>query len=82
MAMFKPKQPTDQEVQEILKHTEQNKLGVMTAQPGDRVTVVKGPFEGFSGVVDQVDYDRKVITVSTNIFGRVTPLQFSPTEIH
>jgi transcriptional antiterminator NusG len=42
---------------------------------GDTVKVTSGNFATFSGVVEELDFDRSRVKVSISIFGRATPLE-------
>ena len=42
---------------------------------GDTVKVTSGNFATFSGVVEELDYDKSRVKVSISIFGRATPLE-------
>lgn len=42
---------------------------------GQQVRVTDGPFVNFSGVVDEVNYERNKLHVSVQIFGRETPVE-------
>ena len=44
---------------------------------GEAVKVTEGPFSGFSGVVEEVNNDKKKLTVTVKVFGRSTPLALS-----
>ena len=41
---------------------------------GEAVKVTEGPFSGFSGVVEEVNNEKKKVTVTVKVFGRSTGL--------
>ena len=44
---------------------------------GEAVKVTDGPFNGFSGVIEEVNSDKRKLKVMVKIFGRKTPLELS-----
>lgn len=44
-------------------------------EPGEAVRITEGPFADFSGVVEEVNYDKNRLRVAVLIFGRATPVE-------
>ncbi len=44
---------------------------------GETVKVIDGPFNGFNGVIEEVNEEKRKLQVMVKIFGRKTPLELS-----
>jgi transcriptional antiterminator NusG len=81
----KPQPISDMEVKRVLTQIKEGakpKEVELTFEMGETVKIIDGPFETFSGVVDEVDGMKKKLKISVSIFGRPTPveLEFSKVE--
>ena len=48
---------------------------------GEAVKVTDGPFNGFSGIIEKVDNEKKKVTVTVKVFGRNTGLDLGFTQV-
>ncbi|MBU0695500.1 MAG: transcription termination/antitermination protein NusG [Bacteroidetes bacterium] len=73
------------EVNRILgKVDEMAEQGEMMNVPyyvGENVKVMDGPFNGFSGVIEEINEEKKKLKVMVKIFGRKTPLELNYMQV-
>lgn len=80
----KPMPMRDHEVEAILGRVEENADQPRTLihfEIGEKVAVADGPFEGFDGMVEEVDDDNQRLKVTVSIFGRATPVELEYTQV-
>ena len=80
----KPMPMRDAEVNQILNRVEEGDIAprnLIRFDIGERVKVTDGPFEGFDGMVEEVDEGHNRLKVSVSIFGRSTPVELEFTQV-
>lgn len=80
----KPMPMRDAEVNAILNRVEEGEAAprnLIRFEIGEKVKVTDGPFEGFDGMVEEVDEDHSRLKVSVSIFGRATPVELEFTQV-
>jgi hypothetical protein len=74
--------PSAAEVEKIMDSLKRAaESGPTDLQVGDKVKVIEGPFQNFKGEVDEVSEKGSVLRVMINIFGRMTPVQLTPSQL-
>ena len=79
-----PKSITDAEASRILNQIEHGideSSQSVAFEPGEMIRVIDGPFNDFSGVVEEVDSEKSKVKVAVMIFGRSTPVELDFTQI-
>ncbi|MGO4914240.1 transcription termination/antitermination protein NusG [Pseudogemmobacter sp. W21_MBD1_M6] len=80
----RPMPMRDAEVNAILNRVEEGQDAPRTLihfEVGEKVQVTDGPFEGFDGMVEDVDEGNNRLKVSVSIFGRATPVELEFTQV-
>ena len=80
----KPTPITENEAMNILNRVEDSAdmpKPKITFQPGEVVRVIDGPFNDFSGVVEEADNQKGKVKVAVMIFGRSTPVELDFSQI-
>jgi transcriptional antiterminator NusG len=76
----KPQPISAEEAREILQKTGEIR-GDKTLKPkqsfseGETVRIIEGPFESFSGTIEEVNVEKGKLRVMVGIFGRSTPVE-------
>lgn len=65
-------------VDELLETEEEMKIPFVVGEP---VKVIDGPFNNFSGVIDEINEDKKKLKVMVKIFGRKNLLELSYMQV-
>jgi len=60
---------------------EQGELMNVPYYVGENVKVMDGPFNGFTGVIEEVNEEKKKLKVMVKIFGRRTPLELNYMQV-
>jgi transcriptional antiterminator NusG len=79
-----PQPISDKEADSILHRVEEGTdkpRPKVLFEPGEVVRVVDGPFNDFSGVVENVNYDKSKLRVAVQILGRSTPVELDFTQV-
>ena len=80
----KPMPMRDEEVNQILNRVQEGEAAPRTLirfEVGEQVKVTDGPFEGFTGLVEDVDEDAARLKVMVSIFGRATPVELEFAQV-
>lgn len=84
-AQGKPQPMRDDEVNGMLNRSGDGEKAaprnLIRFDVGEKVNVTDGPFEGFSGMVEEVDEASSRIKVTVSIFGRPTPVELEFTQV-
>jgi len=80
----KPSPISDKEVEKIMSRvqdTHDKPKPKTLFEAGEVIRITDGPFTDFSGVIEEVNYEKSKVKVSVMIFGRATPIDLSFSQI-
>ena len=80
----RPMPMRDAEVNQILNRVQEGEEKpqlLIHFDVGEKVSVNDGPFEGFDGMVEDVDDENQRLKVTVSIFGRETPVELEYTQV-
>lgn len=80
----RPAPITDREADAILQRVEEGAekpRPKVLFEPGEVVRVTDGPFNDFSGVVENVNYEKNKLRVAVQILGRSTPVELDFSQV-
>jgi transcriptional antiterminator NusG len=65
-----------EEVNQIMRRMEAEPPRIkVTFKPGQKVRIIDGPFNDFTGIVGDIDMDKSKVRVMVSFFGRETPVE-------
>lgn len=62
-------------IKDVVSNREEENTAEILFEVGEKVTVMDGPFQSFSGFVEDVDVERARLKLSISIFNRETPVE-------
>jgi transcriptional antiterminator NusG len=82
----KPQPIPSEEVKRILQRSgelkgERQIRMKQTYAQGEQVKIIEGPFESFSGVIEEVNPEKNRLKVMVGIFGRSTPVEVDMAQV-
>ena len=80
----KPTPLTQDEVEQILQQVvsaREKPKPKYIFDKGEPVKIIDGPFNNFTGVVEEVNLDRNTLKVMVTIFGRATPVELDFSQV-
>lgn len=80
----RPAPITDKEAEQILQRVQEgveSPRPKVLFEPGEVVRVTDGPFNDFTGVVEEVNYEKSRLRVEVVIFGRSTPVELEFSQV-
>ncbi len=57
------------------------KLPAIDLKVGDEIRVTSGPFEGFDGLIEEINLEKRKVKVNISMFGRATPVELDFVQV-
>ncbi len=78
-----PEAVSDAKMQDILKTSSEQTVSSkhVIFEAGETLNVIEGPFESFSGVVEDFDIEKQKVKISILIFGRATSVELDINQV-
>lgn len=80
-----PTEVKAEEVEAVLRKVERKESEAEQVEVpfrvGDAIRVIDGPFADFTGIIEEVNEEKKKVKVSVSIFGRPTPVELDFLQI-
>lgn len=79
--------PPEVPEEQVRRVTQQMEDGAVMSKPkadftvGETVTVIDGPFNNFTGTVEEINDEKAKVKVSVSIFGRPTPVELDFVQV-
>lgn len=80
----KPQPVPEREIKSIFEQIESKSHNIassMVFEVGETIKVIDGPFESFTGSIEEIDVEKERLRVSVSIFGRATPIDLSYQQV-
>ncbi len=78
-----PEPVSDAKMQDILDTSKEQAVSSknIVFETGETLNVIEGPFESFSGVVEEFDSEKQKVKISILIFGRATSVELDVNQV-
>lgn len=79
----KPEEVSVEKMKNILLASEEKEVAKkdIIFEVGETLNVIDGPFESFSGVVEEFDHEKQKVKISISIFGRATSVELELNQV-
>ena len=67
--------------EEVIKLGIEKRSVEVNYKVGDYVSILSGPFDGYSGIVDSIDLEKEIVVVMISMLGRETPVELGLNQI-